>query len=142
MNTPATVLRNAALVVEHGWTRHTYTDRYTGNVCAMGAIHLASGASKLIDVRETSPYNYGVESIQGVGSTLADAAAAALSDELSVSRRGWHTSVTGWNDCTVACAADVAAMMRAAADRWEKWNRPAQPAPVRSELELAGGPIQ
>lgn len=137
-NTPASALRNAALVVEYGWTRGSYIQPVTGDVCAMGAIILGSGASKLVtDERGL----FGAQDILQPSTEWADIVTATeqvLRADLLEHNPNAYISVTGWNDEHAADATVVAATMRRAADRWEQEHQPALVA--QADLALASGP--
>lgn len=117
-NTPATDLRNAALVIEQvpgGWTRNTAVHPQTGGVCAMGALVLACGAGLT--------HNGHVFQLGSLGTSLGatqryEEAHHALQAELRIIHG--RTAVPYWNDEVAADAHAVVYTMRRAAERWER----------------------
>lgn len=139
-NTPATDLRNAALVVEHcGWTQGTVLRRNSGEVCAVGAIELATDYTLVMDDVKLPGAVIRRFNMAGTGSSREAATINALDRHLRAQRLRSH--VESWNDQPGRTPVQVARAMRRAADRWERENQPA-PAPTRSELDLAGGPTK
>lgn len=142
MNTVATDLRNAALVIEHaGWTQGSDVDWETGGVCAVGSLNLAT-RFKLARICEVghhdapSLWTQQTTSAYGQAETLRRAKAA----EKWLERFTDGGLITEWNDEEGRSAVEVTALMREAADWWDITER--QLAATQADHELAGGPQQ
>lgn len=127
-DTPASDLRNAALVIEQGWTRGAMVNEHNGGVCALGAIRLATGTRL---VREGAGHCLVCDAhrpfrLIGGDRGRYGPAVRALAEALP--RRGRfsgnaETDVADYNDTLgflgPAGTRHVADLMRAAAARWE-----------------------
>lgn len=134
-NTPATDLRNAALVVEQPgtWTRDTMFAESGGRVCALGAIEVAVAAKITTLDRARFHADPLPEVFWGANRKRVVAATHALAGTI-------RPSVPQWNDTVVTGPEEVAAQMRLAADRWEAENQLAQSV-RQADLDLASGPV-
>lgn len=144
MNTVASDLRNAALVIEYaGWTQGTEVDCVDGSVCAVGSIGLAT-RTKLVKIAVSN------DSQARPVTTWTQAPVTEVDGEMlrrySAAER-WldrfiedGESVTGWNDDPERTDYEVIELMRLAADGWDMAENAL--VATQADHELAGGPQQ
>lgn len=130
-NTPATDLRNAALVIEHaGWVQGAAIGRVSGKVCALGALWIATG---MRPAHVPQAWGDG-EFWQLAGSEDGERFALAV----RVLARWVGLPPAEFNDNRACSAVVVTTAMRDAADDWERRHLP----PSQADLVLAAGPTK
>lgn len=122
-NTPATDLRNAALVIEQGWVQGAVIDERTGRVCALGAVRVSTGgrlarqAPGLCCPVCTAHRPYTL-----VGGDMGRYNAAVNELARLLPYGGGEAAVARYNDTFLPASGGaeyMARLMRRAADRWE-----------------------